>query len=211
MARSSALSASFPPAAGDRPAKSRFPKTSPPRAAEYALHPVLFDGALQVFSAGAATVEDRRARMKLPVRFARILFLRSPGASRPRARERGGVATENFWKATSRSTTKQDSHACSSMAFARSAWPVCAAAAGRRHARCALSCRLGADARATRREPLAPAPLAQLHEAAQRALEEVIASRGRATLEAAILAGDDLTAVQLARGLREMGVRPAPR
>ena len=32
-------------------------------------------------SAGAATIEDRKARMKLPVRFARILFLRSPGAS----------------------------------------------------------------------------------------------------------------------------------
>src|SRR5262245_2805483 len=51
------------------------------RAAEYALHPVLLDGALQTFSAGAATIEDRRSRMKLPVRFARILFLRSPGAS----------------------------------------------------------------------------------------------------------------------------------
>src|SRR4030095_13632720 len=48
---------------------------------EYALHPVLLDGALQTFSAGAATIEDRRSRMKLPVRFARILFLRSPGAS----------------------------------------------------------------------------------------------------------------------------------
>jgi hypothetical protein len=51
------------------------------RADEYALHPVLCDGALQVFSAGAATVEDRQARMKLPVRFARILFLRAPGAA----------------------------------------------------------------------------------------------------------------------------------
>ncbi len=52
-----------------------------PRAGEYALHPVLFDGALQVFSAGAATVEGRQARMKLPVGFRRILFLGSPGAS----------------------------------------------------------------------------------------------------------------------------------
>ena len=60
-----------------------------PRADEYALHPVLFDGALQVFSAGAATVEDRQARMKLPVRFGRILFLGSPGAfSRVRAEVR---------------------------------------------------------------------------------------------------------------------------
>ena len=50
-----------------------------PRAGEYALHPVLFDGALQVFSAGAVTVEGRQARMKLPVGFRRILFLRSPG------------------------------------------------------------------------------------------------------------------------------------
>jgi hypothetical protein len=52
-----------------------------PRADEYALHPVLFDGALQVFSAGAATVEGRQARIKLPVGFRRILFLSSPGAS----------------------------------------------------------------------------------------------------------------------------------
>jgi hypothetical protein len=52
-----------------------------PRADEYALHPVLFDGALQVFSAGAATIEGRQARMKLPVGFRRILFLSSPGAS----------------------------------------------------------------------------------------------------------------------------------
>src|SRR5204863_7049091 len=51
------------------------------RAAEYALHPVLCDGALQVFSAGAKTVEDRKSKIKLPVRFAKILFLRSPGAS----------------------------------------------------------------------------------------------------------------------------------
>jgi acyl transferase domain-containing protein len=51
------------------------------RAAEYPLHPVLFDGALQTFSAGAATVENRTTGLRLPVRFARILFLRSPGAS----------------------------------------------------------------------------------------------------------------------------------
>src|SRR5258705_10801434 len=51
------------------------------RSGEYALHPVLFDGALQIFSAGAATVEDRKARLKLPVRFAKILFLRSPGGA----------------------------------------------------------------------------------------------------------------------------------
>src|SRR3984893_13337761 len=51
------------------------------RASEYALRPVLFDGALQIFSAGAATVEDHKPRLRLPVRFAKIIFLRSPGAS----------------------------------------------------------------------------------------------------------------------------------
>ncbi len=51
------------------------------RAKEYALHPVLLDGALHVFSAGAATVEGRRSRLKLPVRFSRIQFLRTPGAA----------------------------------------------------------------------------------------------------------------------------------
>ena len=37
-------------------------ETVSPRSGENALHPVLFDGAMQVFSAGAATVEGRRAR-----------------------------------------------------------------------------------------------------------------------------------------------------
>src|ERR1700730_19216834 len=49
------------------------------RAREYPLHPVLFDGALHIFSAGAATVEDHKPRLRLPVRFATILFFRSPG------------------------------------------------------------------------------------------------------------------------------------
>ena len=73
---------------GESAGRVSLSRTISHRAGEYPLHPVLFDGALQTFSAGAATVEDRRARMKLPVRFARILFLRSPGAS---ARVRAGV------------------------------------------------------------------------------------------------------------------------
>ncbi|MGA7883670.1 MAG: acyltransferase domain-containing protein, partial [Terrimicrobiaceae bacterium] len=51
------------------------------RASEYRLHPVLFDGALQIFSGAAATVEGRKTRLKLPVRFGKIHYLRSPGAS----------------------------------------------------------------------------------------------------------------------------------
>ena len=46
-----------------------------------------------------------------------------------------------------------------------------------------------------------------LHAAAQHALDEVIATRGRTELQAAMAAGDDLAASQLARGLREMGVK----
>ena len=34
-----------------------------------------------LYSAGAATVEGRQARMKLPVRFGRILYLGTPGAA----------------------------------------------------------------------------------------------------------------------------------
>ncbi len=52
------------------------------------------DGALQVFSAGAKTVEDRKAKMKLPVRFARILFLRTPGP-RLRSAPRCCISTRN--------------------------------------------------------------------------------------------------------------------
>ena len=67
--------------AGESAGKVTLSESVARRAGEYQLHPVLLDGALQTFSAGAATVEGRRARMKLPVRFDRILFLRSPGAA----------------------------------------------------------------------------------------------------------------------------------
>ena len=40
--------------------------------------------------------------------------------------------------------------------------------------------------------------------AAQDALDQVIATRGRAELEKAMAAGDELAAAQLARGLQEM-------
>jgi len=51
------------------------------RAGEFPLHPVILDGALQVFSAGATTIEGRNAGLRLPVRFDRITFLRSPGST----------------------------------------------------------------------------------------------------------------------------------
>ncbi len=142
--------------------------------------PVLFDGALQVFSAGAATVEDRRSQMKLPVRFARILFLRSPGASAACA---PGAAVQRriHRRPTSRSTTRPASPACSSMASARSASPASAAPArpgGTRDLLYHVDWERTPSTIAPAPRP--PLPLAQLRDAAAHALEEVIAMRGRA-------------------------------
>ena len=178
------------------------------RAGEYALHPVLLDGALQTFSAGAATIEDRRSRMKLPVRFARILFLRSPGAS---ARVRAGScsATRNSSKAGSVSTTKPDSRACSSMASARSASRASAVPV-RRVARATWFTTWIGSAR--RRHPASAAPAAAPGTIASRRLDSAGTSH-RHPRPSGIAGrdgrGDDLTAAQLAHGLREMGVTAA--
>ncbi|HEY5778955.1 MAG TPA: SDR family NAD(P)-dependent oxidoreductase [Terrimicrobiaceae bacterium] len=175
------------------------------RAGEYPCHPVLFDGALQTFSAGAATVEDRRMRMKLPVRFARILFLRSPGAS---ARVRAEVlqCNEEFTEGR--------------IGLYDEAGKPCMLVDGFRAISVANVRRGGSGG--TRdvlyhldweRTPLPaqpappPPPLSRLFAASQQALDEVIETRGRAGLEAALAAVDDLTAAQLAYGLREMGVQ----
>ena len=52
---------------------------------------------------------------------------------------------------------------------------------------------------------LEPLPLTRLRDAAQCALDDVLAARGRERLESAIAAQDDLAAVLLCAGLREMG------
>lgn len=174
------------------------------RAGEYSLHPVLFDGALQIFSAGAATVEDRKARLKLPVRFARILFLRSPGAS---SLVRASVLQCN------------DEFLEGRIGLYDSEGQPCVLADGFRAISVSGVRRSNASG-GTRdllyhvdweRTPyegstlaLQPPPLAQLHAAATVALEEVVAVRGREKLESSLVAADDLTAVQLAHGFREM-------
>ena len=177
-----------------------------PRAGEYALHPVLLDGALQVLSAGRRTVENRGSRLKLPVRFGRILFLRSPGAA---VRVRGSVLQCN------------DEFMEGRVALYDESGKPCVLVDGFRAISIANVRRGGAGGindvlyhlnwdrtPATARPPsLAPLPLTRLHAAASRALEDVLAIRGRAELEVAFPAGDDLTAAQLARGLREMGMR----
>ena len=56
------------------------------RAAEYALHPVLLDGALQVFSAGAKTVEDRKIEDETAGALRQDLVPAFAGSFQPRQR-----------------------------------------------------------------------------------------------------------------------------
>jgi NADPH:quinone reductase-like Zn-dependent oxidoreductase/SAM-dependent methyltransferase/acyl carrier protein len=183
-------------------------ESSAARADEYALHPVLFDGALQVFSAGAATVEGRQARMKLPVGFRRILFLGSPGASaRVGAKVRG--FGDDFLEGDITIYNKEGKpcllvdrfRAISLSSAGRSTTP-----GGTRDLMYHVAWqRLPGDSRKT---PLQSLPLSQLKTAAQESLDRIVAIRGHARLESALHAADDLAAAQLARGLTEMGVAP---
>ena len=178
-----------------------------PRAGEYLLHPVLMDAALHVFSAGAKTVESRKARLKLPVRFQRIHFLRTPGAS---ARVRASVTGFNdeylegelslYNEAGEPCVLIDGFRAISVSGARRSGTP-----GGNRDVVYQVAWeRTAAEAAAPgSREPL---PLAQLQKAAGAVLEEVIATRGKTKLEGALAGGDELAAALLARGLREMGV-----
>jgi acyl transferase domain-containing protein/acyl carrier protein len=178
-----------------------------PRADEYALHPVLFDGALQLFSAGAATVEGRSTGLRLPVRFARILFLRSPGvASHVRATVshandelvEGGI---ELYDEAGQPCVRIDGFRAISVEGARRAGKT---GKGRD-----LLYHVAWEKSATQAAPAyqPPVPLGRLREVSRQALDQVLDLRGRDALEAASVAGDELTAAQVASGLREMGVR----
>ncbi|MEO8353849.1 MAG: polyketide synthase dehydratase domain-containing protein, partial [Chthoniobacteraceae bacterium] len=178
------------------------------RAGEYALHPVLLDGALHIFSAGAATVEDRQARMKLPVRFARILFLGSPGGA-TRVRACVQDFSDDFlegslelYDETGKPCVLVDGFRAIAIAGARRT----AAPGGTRDLIYHVAWQRTPLESVP--SPLPPVPLHELHDAAHDALDQVLAIRGRSELEAAMRAGDDLAAAQLARGLRSMGVEP---
>ena len=177
------------------------------RAGEYRLHPVLFDGALQVFSAGAATIEGRKAQLKLPVRFGRILFLRSPGAG-SLVRARMQHFNDEFVEGT--------------LELYDQAGKPCVLVDGFRAISLTSARRSGASG--TTREllyhvawermpvlsplpPSEPVALPRLQEVARETLDEIMTMRRRSKLEATMAACDDLAAVQLAWGLREMGLR----
>ncbi|WP_395748899.1 SDR family NAD(P)-dependent oxidoreductase [Prosthecobacter sp.] len=176
------------------------------RSPDYPLHPVLFDGSLQVFSAGAATVEGRTAGMRLPVRFARILFLRSPGAS---TNVRAAVKTANdelvegdieLYDDSGRPCVRIDAFRAISVEGARRGSKT---GKGRDLVYNVAWERTLAQ---TRPAPLAPAPLARLHAAAQRALDSALDMRGRESLQNASAAVDELTAAHVAAALSAMGV-----
>src|SRR5437868_4538445 len=176
-----------------------------PRAGEYPLHPVLLDGALHVFSAGRSTVEARGSQLKLPVRFGRILFLHSPGAS---ALVRASVVqcTDEFvegrialYDESGKPCVLVDGFRAISVAAVRRGTP-----GGVRDVLYHVDWQpTPNDSRAGTLEPL---PLNRLRDAARGALDDVLAMRGRSRLESAIAAQDDLAAVLLCAGLREMGV-----
>jgi acyl transferase domain-containing protein/NADPH:quinone reductase-like Zn-dependent oxidoreductase/acyl carrier protein/SAM-dependent methyltransferase len=191
---------------GESAGRVALSETIAKRAGEYPLHPVLLDGALHVLSAGRSTVEARGAGLKLPVRFGRILFLRSPGAS---AQVRASVLQCNdefvegrlaLYDAAGQPCVLVDGFRAISVAGVRRS----GAQGGTRDVVYHVAWeKAPAPVSSPSREPL---PLPRLHAAAREALEQVLANRGKERLEAAIAAGDDLTAAQLAHGLREMGV-----
>ncbi|OYW29709.1 MAG: beta-ketoacyl synthase, partial [Chthoniobacter sp. 12-60-6] len=175
------------------------------RSPDYPLHPVLFDGALQTFSAGAATVEGRTAGLRLPVRFARILFLRSPGAS---CFVQAGVKVANdelvegdinLYDETGRPCVRIDGFRAISVEGGRRSSKT---GKGRDLVYHVAWERTPSTAKPA---PLAPLPLDQLHSAAQRALDAALNMRGRENLQAASAAVDELTAAHVASALSEMG------
>ena len=181
-------------------------ETVSPRAGEYALHPVLFDGAMQVFSAGAATVEGRQARMKLPVGFRRILFLGSPGSS-SRVSAKVSAFGDDFLEGDIAIYNEQGKPCVlvdGFRAISLSGAGRSAASGSTRDLTYHVAWQRTPNK--TSRSELTPLPLKKLHDAAQTALDRVIAVRGHSELETALCALDDLAASQLARGLSEMGV-----
>ncbi len=174
------------------------------RAGEYQLHPVLFDGALQIFSAGKATVEGRAAGLRLPVRFARIHFLQSPGVA--------GLVSARVNHANDELVEggieiyDESGKPCVSIQGFR----AISVEGGRRSSRSGkgrdLTYHVAWEHQATqpRRESPEAVPLRRLQGVVGNALDEVFAMRDRDHLEAANTAGDELALAQVAHGFLTM-------
>lgn len=175
------------------------------RVANYALHPVILDGALHVFSAGASTIEERGARMKLPVRFGRILFLQPPGAMaqvRSEVRQCTSELVEGslgLYNAEGQPCVLVDGFRAIAVSRGRrggSRRDVIYHLDWQRTPISAVGANLSA-----------PVSMEALCAASSEALEQVLETRGRAELQVAMAAADDLAAAQIAAGLQRMGVR----
>jgi NADPH:quinone reductase-like Zn-dependent oxidoreductase/acyl carrier protein/SAM-dependent methyltransferase len=174
------------------------------RASEYALHPVLFDGALQIFSAGAATIEGRTAGLRLPVRFSKILFLRSPGSS---GLVRSSVVHANDELVEGGIEIFDESGSpCVSIQGFRAISVEGARRSGRTGKGRDVTYHVAWEKQAKLPPMLCPEPPAMDHlkDVARSAWEEVIHARGREHLEAANAAADTLAGVQVAYGLEQM-------
>ncbi|MBU3665320.1 MAG: SDR family NAD(P)-dependent oxidoreductase [Chthoniobacterales bacterium] len=177
------------------------------RAAEYALHPVIMDGALHVFSAGARTVESRGVKLKLPVRFSRILYLRPPGAAcrvRARVLNCNDELTEGrigVYDTDGAPCVLADGFRAVALSSARRAGSP--TGEGRELVYHVDWERCAADSTPVAQPPL---PLAALHESAASALDAVLDLRGKERLEAVMVEEDAVAAAQVAAGLRGMGV-----
>ncbi len=173
------------------------------RAGDYSLHPVLFDGAMQVLSAGAKTVEDRKSGMKLPVRFSRILFLRSPGAA---CLVRAAVTGHSDQFMEGRIGVYDEAGApCVLVDGFRAISVAGARRGGNTGNRNVLYHPTWEQAAVTSAQAaVVPVPLARLHQAAADVIGQVLDVRGRANLQKAGTDAETLAAAHLANGLREM-------
>ncbi len=180
--------------------------TASERAGDYAAHPVIMDAALHVFSAGGRSMEGLEEKMKLPVRFSRILFLRSPGAA---ARVRAEVKLNNdeliegdlsLYDEAGHPAIHVEGFRAVALSFGKKG-----GAGGWRDLVYHLDWqRLPGSAGAIKTPEV---PLADLQGAAAEAAAEVIALRGEDNMRQVMCEEDDLASAFVASGLREMGVR----
>jgi hypothetical protein len=180
-----------------------------PRADEYALHPVLFDGALQVFlgrrgdgrrSTGADEVAGAFWPHSLP-----WVALALSVAFAPRFATLAMI----FSKATSAIYDERGKPCVLVMASGPSAFPARAAPplpGGRRDLTYHVAWQRTPNESAE--QVLPPLPLGQLHSAAQSALDEIVALRGLRRTGGSASRSRRSRRCQLARGLRDAGINP---
>lgn len=175
------------------------------RAADYALHPVIMDAALHVFSAGGRSMEGLEEKMKLPVRFSRILFLRSPGRS---SRVRAEVTQNNdeliegnirLYDEAGRPAVLVDGFRAVALSFGKKN------AGGWRDLVYHLAWQRLPGSAGAMETPVTP--LADLQRAAEEACAGVMALRGGDLMREVMCEEDDLAAAFVAAGLRDLGVR----